>query len=128
MRRRSILLIDDDERFSACLFKTFTDCGYHVDRAEDATSAKRLLAQYTFDLAIVDLNLPDENGIELIRQLAARKRRPKVIATTATMSDLFLDIAAYVGADLATRKFSEVPQEHAFAAQWRSAVETVLNR
>lgn len=128
MRRPSILLIDDDECFSSCLFEMFSDCGYQVNRAEDATTAKRLLASNTFDLAIVDLNLPDENGIELIRQLAVRKRRPKVIATTGSMSDLYLDIAAYVGADLATRKFTEAPQGHAFVAQWRSAVETVLNR
>jgi CheY-like chemotaxis protein len=94
----SALIIDDDPVFLSALGRTLTECGYGVTESDNVSDGRAFFQTRAFDVAVVDLNLSGENGIELIRQMTLTKQRTRIVATTAVESDLYLQIASYVGA------------------------------
>lgn len=65
----TILIVDDQEDVRAVLEITLRRAGYTVALAADAPSAESVLGQTSAQLAIVDLNLGEESGLELARSL-----------------------------------------------------------
>ena len=59
-----ILVVDDEERLRELLRKYLTDNGYIVITAHDAADARAKLKSLAFDLIILDLMMPGENGLE----------------------------------------------------------------
>ncbi|HRX75746.1 MAG TPA: response regulator, partial [Hyphomonas sp.] len=71
-----ILVVDDDDRIRDLLKRFLAREGYRVTAAPDAESARRLMATMAFDLAILDVMMPGEDGLSLlsgIRQGASRE-------------------------------------------------------
>ncbi len=66
---RHILVVDDDDRLRALIARYLGDQGYRVTGAKDAKDAKAKLAGMAFDLIVVDVMMPGQNGIELTRAL-----------------------------------------------------------
>ncbi|MCD6150746.1 MAG: sigma-54-dependent Fis family transcriptional regulator, partial [Deltaproteobacteria bacterium] len=67
MMLNRILIIDDEKLIRESLSHLLTGAGYQVDLAADGAQAKQLFTQHTYDLALIDLRLPDCNGIELLK-------------------------------------------------------------
>ena len=63
-----ILVVDDDENIRIILRRTFEKRGYNVDCAKDAKEALKKIHKNRYDTALVDIKLPDINGIELLKQ------------------------------------------------------------
>lgn len=63
------LIVDDDEVFRTRLTRAFSDRGWQPFAAEDATTALRLAAAHSPDLAVVDLRLPGTGGLDIVREL-----------------------------------------------------------
>lgn len=63
-----ILLVEDNEEFRQILKEFLEASGYHVTEAPNATRAREALDLGRFDLCILDVRLPDGNGIELMRE------------------------------------------------------------
>lgn len=64
-----ILVVDDDDRLRALLKKYLSEQGFMVTAAADAASARRQLAWFAFDLAVFDVMMPGESGLELLASL-----------------------------------------------------------
>ena len=64
-----ILVVEDEQKMSQFLKKGFSEVGYNVDIAEGGVSAETLAAENEYDLVILDLMLPDQNGIDTARHL-----------------------------------------------------------
>jgi len=64
-----LLLVEDEVEIQGFLKKPLGDAGYEVDSAEDGRTAVLLAAKNSYDGLIVDLGLPDQDGIDLILQL-----------------------------------------------------------
>jgi DNA-binding response OmpR family regulator len=64
-----VLLVEDEVEIRSFLIRSLTEAGYQVDSAADARTAQRLAVEGEYDALIVDLGLPDQDGIELILQL-----------------------------------------------------------
>ncbi len=64
-----ILLLEDDEMFGESLAEFLTDSGFTVLHLLDSKSALDLLFERSFDLYIFDVNLPYDNGFDLLREL-----------------------------------------------------------
>lgn len=74
------LLIVDDEAAIRLQFRAIAEqLGYEVAEAEDGYQFTRLYAQFKPNLALLDLTMPDGDGIELLRGLAADSYRHGVI-------------------------------------------------
>ncbi|HEX8068643.1 MAG TPA: sigma-54 dependent transcriptional regulator [Pyrinomonadaceae bacterium] len=82
-RRQSILVVDDEASVSGALELILGARGYDVRAAASAADARAHLAQRPFDLAFIDLRLPDATGIELLTQLKADAPDTEVILMTA---------------------------------------------
>ncbi len=78
---KRILLVEDDDTFAVLLAAYFGTAGYATERVASAAAALRKLETGQWDAAIVDLTLPDEDGIVLTRMLRARSAIPIIVAT-----------------------------------------------
>ena len=68
-----VLLIEDDIRFAESLLRLLGGAGFEVEAAHSVNEARALLAEREFHLALVDMNLPDGSGHELIREINDRR-------------------------------------------------------
>jgi len=79
----SILVVDDDEVLSRVLSRVLTHENHTVWRAGSAGQARSMAKKYQPRLALLDLCLPDEDGIALARQLRAEHPDLVLILMTA---------------------------------------------
>lgn len=64
-----ILVIDDDKSIRARLIEGLEFDGYRVEAAEDVDTARKRMKSLPFDLVMLDVNLPDSSGFNLLREL-----------------------------------------------------------
>jgi two-component system phosphate regulon response regulator OmpR len=76
-----LLVVDDDERIRGLLQKFLIRNGYLVSVARDAEQARRLMAGLDFDLIVLDVMMPGEDGIALTRDLRKRLQVPILLLT-----------------------------------------------
>ena len=76
-----LLIVDDDERIRALLGRFLRKNGYMVSMARDAVQARRLLAGLEFDLIVMDVMMPGEDGLALTRALRERIDTPILLLT-----------------------------------------------
>ena len=76
-----LLVVDDDERIRSLLQKYLIRSGFFVTVARDAAQARRLLAGLDFDLAILDVMMPGEDGVALTRDLRKSSVMPILLLT-----------------------------------------------
>jgi two-component system phosphate regulon response regulator OmpR len=76
-----ILVIDDDNRLRDLIARYLTEQGYRVTSAIDAADARAKLAGITFDLLVVDIMMPGENGLELTKSLRESSLVPILLLT-----------------------------------------------
>jgi two-component system OmpR family response regulator len=68
-----ILLVEDDRALHAALLALLVQSGYAVDGVQDGASAEALLRAESFDLVILDLNLPQMDGLDVLRAMRAQQ-------------------------------------------------------
>lgn len=78
-----ILLVEDNETLADGLSAILRGSGYAVDVVRDGASADAVTATESFDLVILDLNLPEMEGLEVLRSMRARQDRAAVLILTA---------------------------------------------
>ena len=96
---RKILIVDDDPRLRDLLRRYLGENQFEVGVAHDGPSMQRLLQRETFDLLILDLMLPGEDGLSLLRRLRGQNDRTPVVMLTAKGDDVDRIIGLEVGAD-----------------------------
>lgn len=78
-----LLLVEDDTRMAATADRFLRNAGFAVDVAPDGETALRLAAMNPYDAAVLDLGLPDIDGLALCRRLAERQPTVRIIIATA---------------------------------------------
>lgn len=86
-----LLVIDDDTRIRSLLSQYLVQNGFRVSVAANADDARRKLAGLDFDLLIVDVMMPGENGISLTRSLRETKTVPILMLTALSETDSRID-------------------------------------
>ncbi|MFC7702736.1 response regulator [Plastorhodobacter daqingensis] len=76
-----LLIVDDDERIRGLLQKFLIRQGFLVSAARDAAQARRLLGGLEFDLIVLDVMMPGEDGISLTRALRDTLDTPILLLT-----------------------------------------------
>ncbi|XDA98063.1 response regulator [Sulfitobacter sp. LCG007] len=76
-----LLIVDDDERIRTLLQKFLMRNGFLVTAARDAAHARRILAGLEFDLIVLDVMMPGEDGIALTRALREDSAVPILLLT-----------------------------------------------
>lgn len=93
-----ILLVDDDRQLLRALRVALTARGYDVTLTSDATSAINAASRQPFDLAIVDLGLPDIDGLTLIERLRTWTGLPIIVLSARHLEEAKIS-ALDAGAD-----------------------------
>lgn len=78
-----IMLVEDDRPLAEALTTLLVAAGYAVDTVHDGASAEALGTAERFDLVILDLNLPEMDGLSVLRALRARSDDAAVMILTA---------------------------------------------
>ncbi len=78
-----LLVVDDDARLRALLQRFLTEQGFRVTAAADAAAARRALAGIAFDLLVMDVMMPGENGLELVESLRREGQEVPILMLTA---------------------------------------------
>lgn len=77
-----ILLVEDDLPLAEALTTLLAGAGYAVDVVHDGLSAETLAQAERYDLVILDLNLPEKDGLSVLRALRARSDEAAVMILT----------------------------------------------
>ena len=82
-----LLVVDDDERIRSLLKKFLMRNGFLVSTARDAAHARRVLAGVEFDLIVLDVMMPGEDGMALTRALRETLQTPILLLTAKGETD-----------------------------------------
>ena len=82
-----LLVVDDDTRIRTLLKQFLAENGYRVTVAGNAPEARRKLAGLDFDLIVLDVMMPGENGVQLTESLRAEKDMPILMLTALSETD-----------------------------------------
>jgi DNA-binding NarL/FixJ family response regulator len=97
---QNILILEDfaDTRIWLCevLHEAFTDI--EISEAATIEQARKLISNQGFDLALIDLNLPDGNGIDIIKEISAKTPTTYCVVATIFDDDQHLFDALQAGA------------------------------
>jgi two-component system, OmpR family, response regulator len=93
-----LLIVDDDREIRDLLSRFLVKHGYRVDTAADGRNMDKLLESGRFDLIVLDIMLPGEDGLSLCRRLRATSRIP-IIMLTALSEETERIIGLEMGAD-----------------------------
>ena len=78
-----LLLVEDDTMIGRAMRQGLGDAGFAVDWVTDGRAAELALADGVYDIAVLDLGLPEKDGMALLRELRGRGARLPVLVVTA---------------------------------------------
>ena len=78
-----ILVVDDDQRLRELLVRYLGGEGYEVRAVPDASAMDKQLARERYDLVVLDLMLPGEDGLAICRRLRSQSAAPAIVMLTA---------------------------------------------
>lgn len=83
-----VLLVDDHPMIAAALEMLLRESDYRLlGRARTVAEANRQISKLKPDLVLLDVNLPDGSGLDVLRKLSRSRSRPRVILLTAGMDE-----------------------------------------
>ena len=85
-RDRHLLVVDDDDGIRRLLREYLTREGFRVTAAADAAAARRLISTLDFDLLVVDVMMPGEDGLSLTRWVRETRGAPVLMLTARDMA------------------------------------------
>jgi DNA-binding NtrC family response regulator len=80
----TILIVDDEAKARGSMGRLLSAAGYEILEAESLARAVATLQDHLPDILLLDFNLPDGHGLDLLRKLSATKPRPQVVVVTGT--------------------------------------------
>jgi two-component system, chemotaxis family, chemotaxis protein CheY len=85
-----ILAVDDSAAMRQMVEITLSSAGYDVAQAKDGREALEIAAKHSFDLVITDVNMPEMDGLALVRELrgmASYRHTPLLVLTTEATAE-----------------------------------------
>ena len=81
--KTKLLIVDDDIRMCETLSDILGEKGYKVDVASNGYKALEMVSKYTYNIALIDIRMPEINGVETYKRIKQIKPTIKVIMMTA---------------------------------------------
>ncbi len=95
---QTVLIVDDDEAVREILKQTLQMRGYHTLSATDGVEAQTIIGRQHLDIIILDLLMPNRDGLEVLRDLSQRTDAPPVVFMTGNASPQVREDAMALGA------------------------------
>lgn len=104
---KHVLIVEDDSNIADLVEIHLKDLGYEVDRAEDGKTGLRLALSGDYSLIILDIMLPELDGLEVCKELRRRNNHTPVLMLTAKSEEIDKVLGLELGADdYLTKPFS----------------------
>jgi CheY-like chemotaxis protein len=101
----TVLVVDDDEHFRVLARTILEPAGFEVIESEDMQQCMLQLRSHAVDAVILDMVMPDQDGIEVLRELKKLFPEVRVVAVSgADECDLYLSVSSHLGADASLDK------------------------
>jgi len=94
-----ILVVDDDARLRDLLVRYLGEQGFEVRAVAEAAAMDKMLSRERYDLLVLDLMLPGEDGLAICRRLRGQTDGPAIIMLTAKGDDVDRIVGLEMGAD-----------------------------
>lgn len=85
--KKKILLVEDEALFARAVVKRLQKAGFECEHAESLSDARLLIKQFEPDMALLDMRLPDGNGLDLLSDFIARNINTIVMTAFGDVSD-----------------------------------------
>jgi PAS domain S-box-containing protein len=99
-----VLVVDDESHVRTLFQKILAGGGYKVQIAKDGNQGLRMVRAQRFDLVVVDLVMPEREGIDIIQTVHKEQPDLKIIAVSGAFGGGFLNVAKLLGANMALAK------------------------
>lgn len=96
---KHLLVVDDDPKLRELVRRYLSENGFDVSIAQDGPSMNRLLQREPFDLVVLDIMMPGEDGLSIVRRLRGAGDQTPVIMLTAKGDDVDRIVGLEMGAD-----------------------------
>ena len=107
MSQPRILVVDDDEALRVLVRSQLEGAGYELDEANDGASAIQKLGAGFYDLMLLDINMPEKSGIDVLRFWKEKALKCRVIMLTGRVGFSIATESLKLGADeYITKPFS----------------------
>jgi two-component system phosphate regulon response regulator OmpR len=94
-----VLVVDDDQRLRELVVRYLTEQGFEARAVPDAPGMDKQLARERYDLVVLDLMLPGEDGLAICRRLRAQNTGPAIVMLTAKGDEVDRIVGLEMGAD-----------------------------
>ena len=94
-----ILVVDDDQRLRDLLVRYLGKEGFEVKAVADAAMMDKQLGRERYDLVVLDLMLPGEDGLAICRRLRGQPASPAIVMLTAKGDEVDRIVGLEMGAD-----------------------------
>ena len=98
-KHNKILVVDDDQRLRHLLDRYLTEQGFAVKAVDGAAAMDKALARECYDLLVLDLMMPGEDGLAVCRRLRGEKNDIAIIMLTAKGDEVDRIVGLELGAD-----------------------------
>ncbi len=115
----NVLIVEDHDRLRDILVQHLVQHGYHAVGVADAEGSQDVMSRQSFDVVVLDLNLPDEDGLSIARRLRAANPEVFIIMMTARNSPADRVAGYESGADVYISKPSSGQELLAAINSWR---------
>ena len=100
-----ILVIDDDQRLRLLLKQFLEKNGFRVSDAEDTEQAKKIMKSLIFDLLVIDIMMPGQNGLEFLKEVRLKNNIPALMLSAMSALEDRLDGLEFGADDYMTKPF-----------------------
>jgi two-component system KDP operon response regulator KdpE len=97
--RLNALVVDDESSFRRVLRTSLATSGFAIEEARSGEEAVAILAQFAFDLVLLDVNMPGIGGVEACREIRARLPKIGIVMVTVQNGESEMVKALEAGAD-----------------------------
>lgn len=84
MEKKRILIVDDEKDLAGIISEMLSGCGFLTDIAGSAEEAFALLTNTSYHLVLLDINLPDQTGFDICKELRRVSKVPVIFASART--------------------------------------------
>ena len=100
-----ILIIDDDEKIRQLLKQFLENNEFKVTDVESADQAKKIMQSLIFDLLVIDIMMPGQNGLDFLKEIRQTNSIPTLMLTAMSSPEDRLDGLEYGADDYMTKPF-----------------------
>src|SRR5207302_9253406 len=79
IEKRNILVVDDERQITRVLKTALSSRGYAIRTATDGDEALHIMQEWSPDLVITDLRMPNMSGLQLCQTIRAKSQRPIIV-------------------------------------------------